>query len=195
MNVRPPRGARLIVGFTGSAPGARSSSQKDLIMKLNSLQELFTYELGDIYSAEKQLVKALPKMARKASNPLLKQAIEDHLRETENHVARLEGIFGRLDCKVPSKTCKAMKGLIDEGSEVAGESGDPDVLDAGIIGAAQRVEHYEIAAYGCARTYAEKLGDEAAVELLQTTLDEEKATDQKLNDLAKQMINPRAAEA
>lgn len=164
-------------------------------MKLNSLQELYAQELGDIYSAEKQLVKALPKMAKAAGNPQLRQAIEDHLHQTENHVARLEGIFERMDCKIPSKTCKGMKGLIDEGSDVAGETGDPDVVDAGIIGAAQRVEHYEIAAYGCARTYAELLGDEAAAQQLQATLDEEKEADQTLNRLATQMINVKAAQA
>jgi ferritin-like metal-binding protein YciE len=164
-------------------------------MKLNTLNELFMHELGDIYSAEQQLVKALPRMAKAAKNPALKAAFEDHLRVTEQQVQRLESIFHRIDSKAPSVTCKGMKGLIDEGEEMGRKSGDPSVIDAGLIGAAQRVEHYEIAAYGCARTYAELLGDEATAADLEASLDEEKASDQKLNELAKQLINEQAAQA
>ena len=164
-------------------------------MKLESLRDLFANELADIYNAEEQLVKALPKMAEAAQNSELKAAINDHLAETKQQVERLEGIISRLSPKPRSKTCKAMKGLIEEGNEMAKQSGDPATIDAGIIAAAQRVEHYEIAAYGCARTYAELLGDQSAAEALETSLQEEKNADQTLNDLALQVVNLEAARA
>src|SRR5437868_11984262 len=142
-------------------------------MKLNSLKKLYLEELRDLYSAETQLVKALPKMAKGASSDELKEAFESHLEQTKEHVERLTEIFEKLDKKPTGKTCKAMKGLIEEGSEILEEEGEESVLDAAIIAAAQKVEHYEIASYGTVRTFAEILDEEDAVELLQQTLDEE----------------------
>lgn len=164
-------------------------------MKLDSLQALLMDELSDIYDAESQLTKALPKMAKAAHSAELREAFETHLQETMTQIDRLKKIFEQLDQKPKSKTCKAMKGLVAEGDEMAKESGDPAVLDAGLIGAAQRVEHYEIAAYGCARTFAELLGLDSAAEMLQTTLDEEANTDERLNEIAKNIINPEASQA
>ncbi len=161
-------------------------------MKLDSLQKLYIEELRDLYNAENQLVKALPKMAKGASHQELKQAFEDHLDQTKEHVERLEEIFKRLDEKPTGKTCKGMKGLIEEGAEMLEEDGDEAVLDAALIGAAQRVEHYEIAAYGTVRTFANMLGEEEAVELLQRTLDEEGETDKLLTELAETVVNVEA---
>jgi ferritin-like metal-binding protein YciE len=161
-------------------------------MKLDSLQTLYIEELRDLYNAESQLVKALPKMAKGASHQELKQAFEDHLEQTKEHVERLEEIFKRLEQKPTGKTCKAMKGLIEEGSEILGEDGDESVLDAALIGAAQRVEHYEIAAYGTVRTFANMLGEEEAAELLQETLDEEGEADKLLTELAESVVNVEA---
>jgi ferritin-like metal-binding protein YciE len=161
-------------------------------MKLDTLEKLYVDELRDIYNAENQLLKALPKMAKGASSPDLKNAFETHLKQTESHVERLEQIFGELDESPKGKTCRAMKGLIEEGSEILKEEGEESVLDAGIIVAAQKVEHYEMAAYGSARTFARLLGQEKAAELLQTTLDEESETNESLNQLAENMVNPEA---
>lgn len=161
-------------------------------MKLDSLQKLFVEELRDVYNAENQLLKALPKMAKSASSDELKQAFEDHLQETNEHVERLEQIFKGLDEKAKGKTCHAMKGLIEEGSEILEEEGEESVLDAGIIAAAQKVEHYEIATYGTLRTWANLLGEDDAAELLQQTLDEEGDADKRLNDLAEDIVNPEA---
>jgi ferritin-like metal-binding protein YciE len=161
-------------------------------MKLDTLEKLYVDELRDIYNAENQLLKALPKMAKGASSPDLKNAFETHLRQTESHVERLEQIFADLDESPKGKTCHAMKGLIEEGSEILKEDGEESVLDAGIIVAAQKVEHYEMAAYGSARTFARLLGQEKAAELLQTTLDEESETNESLNQLAESMVNPEA---
>src|SRR5438270_8171187 len=127
-------------------------------MKLDSLKKLYLEELRDLYSAETQLVKALPKMAKGASSDELRQAFESHLKQTKEHVERLDEIFAQLDEKPTGKTCKAMKGLIEEGSEMLEQEGDESVIDAGLIAAAQRVEHYEIAAYGTVRTFANLLG-------------------------------------
>ena len=127
-------------------------------MKLESLQEIFVEELKDLYSAENQIIKALPKMIRKASSKELRSAFESHLLETKEHVKRLETIFEELDEKPKGKTCKGMEGLIKEGAELMDEDAEPEVMDVGLIGAAQKVEHYEIAGYGCVRTYAELLG-------------------------------------
>jgi ferritin-like metal-binding protein YciE len=153
-------------------------------MQLNTLQDLFHEQLKDVYSAEKQLVKALPKLADASHGPSLGEAFTSHLRETEQHVTRLEQVFGLIGETPKAKTCKAMKGLVDEGDDAAGEDGDPAIVDAGIIAAAQRVEHYEIAAYGCLIRYAENLGLQEAVTLLNTTLDEEKAADEKLTEIS-----------
>jgi ferritin-like metal-binding protein YciE len=161
-------------------------------MKLDTLQKLYIDELRDLYNAENQLLKALPKMAKAASSDELKNAFEKHLKQTETHVYRLENIFGELDQKPTGKICHGMKGLIEEGSEILGEEGDPSVLDAGIIVAAQKVEHYEIASYGSVRTFAELLDQQRAVELLQATLNEESDANKLLNGLAEGIVNPEA---
>lgn len=164
-------------------------------MKLDSMENLFLHELKDLLSAEKQLVKALPKMAKGASSDALKEAITDHLEQTKTHVERLETIFEDLGKAARAEHCKAMEGLVEEGAELLEEDGDAMVKDAALIGAAQRVEHYEISAYGTARTLAELLGQKNAVKLLQQTLDEEKETDAKLTELAMSEINVEAAQA
>ena len=153
-------------------------------MKLENLKDLYIHELKDLHSAEKQITKALPKMVKAASNEELADAFREHLEQTEEHVRRLEEILESHDETFRGAKCKGMEGLIKEGSEMIEEEGDDDVRDAGLISAAQRVEHYEIAGYGCARTYAELLGDNDGAELLQQTLDEEKETDRKLTELA-----------
>jgi ferritin-like metal-binding protein YciE len=164
-------------------------------MSMDSLKDLYIDELKDLYNAENQLVKALPKMAKKASAPELKRAFQDHLAVTKTHVERLEKIFKGLGEKPTGKTCKAMKGLVEEGKEVIEEDGDPSVLDAALIGAAQRVEHYEMAGYGVVRTFANQLGDTKAADMLQRTLNEEGETDKKLTALAEQVINVQAGNA
>ena len=161
-------------------------------MKLDTLQKLYINELRDLYNAENQLLKALPKMAKAASSEELKNAFEAHLRQTETHVERLENIFAQLDQTPKGKTCHGMRGLIEEGSEILKEEGDASVLDAGIIVAAQKVEHYEIASYGSVRTFAELLGQKKTAELLQTTLDEESEANELLNGLAESIVNPEA---
>jgi ferritin-like metal-binding protein YciE len=161
-------------------------------MKLDTLQKLYTDELRDLYNAENQLLKALPKMAKAASSEELKEAFEKHLEQTKGHVERLEQVFEELGEKPKGKTCRAMKGLIEEGSEILGEDGEESVLDAGIIVAAQKVEHYEIAGYGSVRTFAHLLGKDKSAELLQTTLDEESETNEILNKLAESVVNPEA---
>jgi ferritin-like metal-binding protein YciE len=159
---------------------------------MESLHELLEDELKDIYNAENQLLKALPKMAKKANSPKLKEAFTSHLKETEGHVQRLEEIGKNLSFTLKGKTCQAMKGLVEEGKEVIDEDGDANVLDAALIGAAQRVEHYEIAAYGTARALAERMGHNQVVDLLQETLDEEGAADKKLTSIAQSDILPIA---
>ncbi len=149
-----------------------------------SLRELYINELKDLYSAETQLVKALPKMAKAASKDQLRQAFEEHLRQTSEHVSRLEQIFNELGEKPTGKKCVGMEGLVKEGAEVMKEDYEDSVKDAGIIGAAQRVEHYEIAAYGTVKAFAEILGEDEHVSLLEETLNEEKAADQKLSQIA-----------
>jgi ferritin-like metal-binding protein YciE len=162
-------------------------------MAMDSLPDLLEDELKDIYSAENQLVKALPKMAKKASSPTLKKAFTDHLKQTEGHVARLEKIGKTLAISLKGKTCAAMKGLVEEGKEVIDEDGEPSVIDAALIGAAQRVEHYEMAAYGTVRGLASALGHESVVKLLQQTLDEEGAADKKLTAIAEDEVLSSAA--
>ena len=161
-------------------------------MKLDTLEELYISELRDLYSAENQLLKALPKMAKAASSNELQNAFNDHLEQTKGHVERLERIFEQLDETPKGKTCYGMKGLIEEGSEILGEDGEDSVLDAGIIVAAQKVEHYEIASYGSVRTFASLLGKNEAVNLLQSTLDEESEANELLNRLAEGIVNPEA---
>jgi ferritin-like metal-binding protein YciE len=164
-------------------------------MKLPSLQELLVNELKDLYSAESQLVKALPKIAKSVSTPALKQAIESHLEETRGHVERLQQIAEILDCKVTGKKCAGMEGLLKEGSELLDADGEENVVDAAIVAAAQRVEHYEMAAYGSARTIAGQLGHNDVVQLLQETLNEEKAADEKLTQVVESEIYPHAQNA
>jgi ferritin-like metal-binding protein YciE len=156
-------------------------------MKLDSLKELYVDELKDLYSAENQLLKALPKMAKAATSPALKKGFEKHLEETKGQVERLEQIFKALDESPKGKKCKAMEGLVEEGKELMEEDAEPEVMDAALIAAAQRVEHYEIAGYGCVRTYAQLLGETQAAKLLQQTLDEEGKTDQALTKLAEKI--------
>ena len=163
-------------------------------MQADRLTHLYVDQLKDLYSAESQLVSALPKMAKAASSDELRSGFEHHLEQTKGHVDRLERVFASLDESPKGKKCSGMKGLIDEGSELIKEELPPEELDAGLIAAAQRVEHYEIAAYGCVRTYAELLGDDDNAALLNQTLDEEKATDGKLTELAKR-INVEAMES
>jgi ferritin-like metal-binding protein YciE len=157
------------------------------------LRDLYIDELKDIYNAENQLVKALPKLARAAASDELRQGFEEHLEQTKGHVERLEQIFQMLDESPKGKKCKGMEGLIEEGSEATQEGYEGSLLDSALIGAAQRVEHYEIAAYGTARSFAELLGENDQVSLLEETLQEEKETDEKLTELAKQ-INSEANE-
>jgi ferritin-like metal-binding protein YciE len=159
---------------------------------LETLHDLFVDELRDIYSAERQLVRALPKMAKAATSPELKQAIEEHLAVTEGQVSRLEQIFEQLAESPRGKTCRAMEGLIEEGEEIAHQKGDCDVIDAGIIGGAQKVEHYEIAAYGTARAHAQALGQGQMAGLLEQSLNEEEEADQTLSQLAEGGINQLA---
>lgn len=161
-------------------------------MALESLEKLFVEELKDTYNGEKQLVKALKKMAKNASDATLTKAFEDHMAETEGQIERLEQVFESLDMTPKGKTCHGIKGIIEEGNEMMSEDGDEDVLDAALIAGAQRAEHYEIAAYGTLRHYAERLGYTKAEKLLAKTLDEEKAADEKLNQIAKRLVNPKA---
>jgi len=161
-------------------------------MKLDTLKTLYIDELRDLYNAENQLLKALPKMAKGASSGDLKDAFEKHLEQTKSHVERLEEVFQDIGETPKGKTCKAMKGLIEEGLEILKEDGEESVIDAGIIVAAQKVEHYEIASYGSVRTFAQLLGKDRSAELLQTTLDEESETNETLNQLAEEIVNPEA---
>ncbi len=159
------------------------------------LEELLVDELKDLYSAENQIIKALPRMAKGASSPELKRSFERHLEETKRQVERLEQIGEALDIRLTGKKCKGMEGLIEEGKELLSEDLEDDALDAGLIGAAQKVEHYEIAAYGTARAHAMVLGYNKAAKLLQQTLDEETATDKKLTALAENIVNVEAVQA
>lgn len=161
-------------------------------MKLENLDDLFIEQLKDLYSAEKQLTKALPKMAEKAHAPELKEAFQMHLGQTNEHVSRLEEVFKSLNHNPESHTCKAMEGLIAEGEEMMNKDAKEAVLDAGLIAAAQKVEHYEIASYGTACTYAKQLGHNAALNLLKATLGEEKNTDEKLTMIAESRVNKQA---
>jgi ferritin-like metal-binding protein YciE len=164
-------------------------------MKLQTLEDLLHHELKDLFSAENQLVKALPKMAKAATNEELKAGFEEHLEQTKGHVERLEQIAEKIGKKLTGHKCKAMEGLVEEGAEMISEDADDSVRDAGLIGAAQRVEHYEMAGYGTARALAEKLGHDDIAELLGQTLDEEKETDEKLTELAQSAVIPEAEHA
>jgi ferritin-like metal-binding protein YciE len=161
-------------------------------MSLDALDDLYLEELKDLYSAENQIIKALPKMIKAAANPDLQRAFTDHLEQTKGHVARLVKICEDLGASPKGKKCNGMEGILQEGADLIAEDADPNVLDAGLASAAQHVEHYEIAGYGVCRTYAKLLGDDKAASLLQTTLDEEAMTDKKLTQLAETGINVEA---
>ncbi|MEO8612290.1 MAG: ferritin-like domain-containing protein [Chloroflexota bacterium] len=161
-------------------------------MKMEKLQDLFVDVLKDTYDAENQITKALPKLAKAAHNPDLKAAFEKHLKQTETHIQRLEKAFETQGKKATRKTCKGMQGLLEEGSELIKEDAEPEVRDAGLIAAAQKVEHYEISAYGTLSAYAELLGAGDALKLFQQTLDEEKQTDKDLSQLAEGSVNLEA---
>ncbi|HEX8297225.1 MAG TPA: ferritin-like domain-containing protein [Chthoniobacteraceae bacterium] len=164
-------------------------------MKIKTLRDVYLHELKDLYSAEKQLLQALPKMAKAAANEELAASFEEHLAQTEVHVERLEEILKNLGETTRGEKCKGMEGLIEEGASLIEEDGVPEVIDALLITAAQRVEHYEIAGYGSARTFAEMLGQADAAKLLQQTLDEEVETDEKLTELAESTVNVEAQES
>ncbi|SRR5579884_1296826 len=161
--------------------------------EFNSLEDLFVNQLEDLYDAEKRIVNALPKMAETAAAPALRRAFQEHLEQTRHHVDRLDTIFRQLGRTPQREACEAMKGLLREGDEMIGAKGDPDVRDAALIAAAQRVEHYEMAGYGTARTFALRLGHTDAARLLQSTLQEEVAADKKLTEVAETEVNARAA--
>jgi len=162
-------------------------------MKLNTLEDLLHHELKDLFSAENQLVKALPKMAKAATNEELQAGFEEHLEQTKGHVERLDQIAEELGIKLSGHKCKAMEGLIEEGAELIGEDAEDSVRDAGLIGAAQRVEHYEMAGYGTARALALRLGESAAAHTLGMTLEEEGAADKKLTFIAESQVNTAAS--
>ena len=161
----------------------------------NTLHDAFLDELRDMYHAEKQLTSALPKLAKKAKSPDLTEAFRSHLAETENHVTRLEQVFAELGETAKAKTCEGMKGIIDEANEMIGESYDDQTMDAVLIASAQRAEHYEIAAYGTLVTWARTMEHDSAADLLQQNLDEEKAADEKLTDIAESGVNEQAAQS
>lgn len=161
--------------------------------ELSTLKDALLTEIKDIYSAEQQLVEALPKMAAKATNAKLKAGFEEHLIQTKNQVTRLEQVFSALGEKPEAETCEAMKGLLKEGKSIMGEDANPEVMDAMLIAAAQKVEHYEIASYGTVCQWAETIGESEVKQLLGETLNEEEQTDQKLTKLAESIINKKAA--
>ena len=162
-------------------------------MELQTLKDLYIHELKDLFSAEQQLVKALPKMAKAASNKELAAGFQEHLEQTKGHAQRLEQILSSHQQTTRGPKCKGMEGIVAEGAEMIEEEADNEVKDAGLIAAAQRVEHYEMAGYGTARTYAELLDDKEGAKLLGLTLEEERQTDQKLSKLAKSAVNVAAA--
>jgi ferritin-like metal-binding protein YciE len=162
-------------------------------MKIKTLEDLLTDELKDLYSAETQITKALPKMAKTTQSHELRSAFEDHLKQTENHVKRLERACDELGVSPKGKKCVGMEGLLEEGKEIMTNGADPSAMEAGMIGAAQKVEHYEIAAYGTAAAHARQLGFNSVAQLLDTTLDEEKMTDEKLTKIARTQVNVQAA--
>jgi ferritin-like metal-binding protein YciE len=162
-------------------------------MKIATLEDLLTDELKDLYSAENQLIKALPKMAKAAESDDLRMAFEEHLEQTRTHAERIEQICNEMGVKPGGKKCVGMEGLIEEGKELLQEDVEPEPLNAGLIGAAQRVEHYEIAGYGTARAHAQQLGMSKVADLLNQTLEEEKKANELLTELAKNQVNVQAA--
>lgn len=182
-------------GRNGSRPADDAEESNDESKEDSGLRELLIDEMADVLHAEKQLLKALPKMAKAAQSEALTEAFESHLAETEQQIARLEQAFTILDEKVKSKTCKAMKGLLEEGTEMLEEHKGEPTIDAALIAAAQKVEHYEIASYGTLCAWAKQLGEEEAAELFGETLQEEKAADEKLTGIAEETANTHAEEA
>ena len=162
-------------------------------MKIQSMKDLFLEQIRDLYSGETQIVKALPKMREAASNQELREGFAEHLEQTQTHVARLEDIFTRLEEKPGGVKCVGMEGVLKEGEEMIDSTETGSVRDAGLIAAAQRVEHYEMAGYGSAREFARQLGDMSAVQLLEETLEEEKETDERLTEIAMSMVNDEAS--
>jgi ferritin-like metal-binding protein YciE len=162
-------------------------------MTIESMEDLLLDQLRDIYHAEKQLVKALPKMAKNSNSSELRDAFEEHLQQTEQHVSRIEQVFEQMHAKARTKKCEAMEGLVAEGQDLIDEEPPAEILDAGLIGAAQKVEHYEIAVYGTLITWCHQLGHHACAEVLKQTLDEEKAADEKLTGIAESTVNQMAA--
>jgi len=163
--------------------------------KLNSLDDLLVHELQDIYNAENQILKALPKMIKAASHPELQSAFEEHLEQTEGQVERLDQVFKLLGVPAKGKKCEGMAGLLEEGKTVMEQDAEPSVMDAALIASAQKVEHYEMASYGCVCTYAEMLGYDQVHDLLGQNLEEEEVTDEKLSELAESVINIEAEAA
>jgi ferritin-like metal-binding protein YciE len=163
-------------------------------MSIGSMEDLFLDQLRDVYHAEKQLVKALPKMAKNSTSADLREAFEEHLQQTEGHVSRIEQVFEQMGTRARAKKCEAMVGLVEEGQELIDADPPGEILDAGLICAAQKVEHYEIAAYGTLINWANQLGHPDCAGILKQTLEEEKAADEKLTTLAESSINPQAAE-
>jgi ferritin-like metal-binding protein YciE len=174
---------------------AQLTHKETTMARLNSLDDLLVHELQDIYNAEGQILKALPKMIKAASHPELQSAFEEHLEQTEGQVERLDQVFKLLGVPAKGKKCEGMAGLIEEGKKVMEEDADPSVMDAALIAAAQKVEHYEIASYGCVCTYAEMLGYDQVHDLLGQNLEEEEVTDEKLTELAESVINIEAEES
>ena len=171
---------------------AKAQNPESRVDNTTALHDLFLDELADVYSAEKQLLKALPKMAKAANADQLREAFESHLKETEGQVGRLEQVAQKMDETLKQKKCKAMEGLLEEGEEMMEENEDSPALDAALIAAAQKVEHYEIASYGTLCAWARLLGNEEGLELLQETLEEEEAADEKLTTIAETVANPEA---
>jgi len=161
----------------------------------NDLHELFLEELADIYSAEQQLTKALPKMAKAAESEELREAFEEHLEQTQEQISRIDQVFESLDESMKRKTCKAMQGLVEEGTEVMQEYKGSPAIDAALIAAAQKIEHYEIATYGTLCTWAEQMGHQDALDLLKQSIDEEETTDERLTELAESLANPQAEQS
>ena len=160
--------------------------------QFNSLNDLFVQQLKDLYDGEQQLTEALPLMAKAATSSQLKNAFQEHFRETQGHVQRLEQVFRAINCEPEREACPAMKGMIKEGNDVMSATGDPAVRDAALIAAAQRVEHYEMAGYGAVRTFAQQLGRQDLATILQQTLEEEGAADKKLTTIAQSGVNQSA---
>lgn len=181
----------LPLAYVPGLPSVRCSFD----MKIKTLRDLFIHELRDLHNAEKQLLKALPKMIKATKHEELQSAFETHLRQTEEHVERLDEIFGMLGVTSRGEKCLAMEGLIEESQRLLKEEVSPEVLDAALIAQAQRIEHYEIAGYGTARTFAEILDEDEAGDLLQETLDEEKETDERLTEIAESIVNVEAQSA